>query len=58
MNQIEALSHLLIELNSLRVPYMITGAYAVSYRTHFSIIVNFITTVKKMTPRLKNDSRL
>jgi len=31
MKQVEALLHFLKVLNSLRVPYMVTGAYAVSY---------------------------
>lgn len=31
MNQVEVLSYFLKALNSLRIPYMITGAYAVSY---------------------------
>ncbi len=31
MKQVEALSHFLKVLNSLSIPYMITGAYAVSY---------------------------
>jgi hypothetical protein len=31
MNQIGALTQFISDLNSLRIPYMITGAYAVSY---------------------------
>lgn len=31
MNQIESLTKFIGELNALRIPYMITGAYAVSY---------------------------
>ena len=31
MNQTEALVQFISDLNSLSVPYMITGAYAVSY---------------------------
>lgn len=31
MNQTEALTQFISNLNSLRVPYMVTGAYAVSY---------------------------
>lgn len=60
MKQVEALSHFLKALNSLRVAYMITGAYAVSYygmprATHdLDVVVEIAAKdVKKISRELK-----